>query len=237
MSSPFRPESQNAASSQWPGKDVSLDDFTEASFDDVEGEDESPHWLWCLLSVSGGNQVWVHSAAENHPDGLRFRPTGPLPAGDAGVRIFSSGTEIRLKRAGFVSNDALVLGAALSCVPTRERPAALQSRHKRRSYTDANTLDPSIPIADDSLVDQRCPRFPRDIFMRMARAGAFPARKIGKRWVARFGDVRRAFDARSNATELNAAVPKPADEPSRRDTPPDPMNSLRRKYGIKEREK
>jgi hypothetical protein len=29
-------------------------------------------------------------------------------------------------------------------------------------YVDANTLDPSIALADDTPSDQRCPRFPRD---------------------------------------------------------------------------
>jgi len=235
MSSPFRPEPQSAAPSDWPGKDVSLDDFTEGSFDDVE-EDRSPQWLWCLLSVAGGNQVWVHHQAEHHPDGLLYRAAGPLPANDAGIRVYSGATEIRLKKTGLVSSEALLLGAAPSCVAPQDLSTGLQPRSRGRSYVDSNTLDPSIPIADDALVDQRCPRFPRDIFIRMARSGKFPAQKIGKRWVARYGDVKRVFETtgtspRPRPTDSNTTAKSDAEQKDK----PDSLEPFRQKYGLKPR--
>ncbi len=52
---------------------------------------------------------------------------------------------------------------------------------------------PSSVLPDDAFVDQRSVPAPRDLYLRLARNGAFPSRKVGKRIVARWGDVRRAF--------------------------------------------
>jgi hypothetical protein len=52
---------------------------------------------------------------------------------------------------------------------------------------------PPSRLADDAIVDQRCVPAPPDLFLRLARNGAFPSRKVGKRVVAQWGDVRRAL--------------------------------------------
>jgi hypothetical protein len=48
-------------------------------------------------------------------------------------------------------------------------------------------------LSDDSIVDQRSVPAPRDLYLRLARTAAFPSRKLGKRILARWGDVRAAF--------------------------------------------
>lgn len=212
-----------------PEDTVSLADFVEVPASDDEVP-EASQWVWCCVSARYGNQVWQHSQIENHPDGLRFRAAGPLRPNDAGIRIFSGGTEIRLKKTGLVSNQALVLGAAPSCVAPQHPSTGSQPASRGRSYTDSNTLDPSIPISDDTLVDQRCPRFPRDIYVRMARSGAFPATKIGKRWVARYGDVKRAFESYGSLPRQAARL-----APAREESPAsvsDGLDGLRKIIGF-----
>jgi hypothetical protein len=49
---------------------------------------------------------------------------------------------------------------------------------------------------DDRFVDQRSGLLPKVLYLRLAREGAFPSSKIGKRVVARWGDVRVAVEAR-----------------------------------------
>lgn len=217
-----------------PEDTICLADFVEVPEDD-DAVPEAPQWVWCLLSVSGGHQVWAHSQVERHPDGLLYRAAGPLRPNDAGVRIYSGGTEIRLKKAGLVSSQALVLGAAPSCTPMQEQLAESQSRYKRRAHVDSNTLDPSIPISDDTLVDQRCPRFPRDIFVRMARSGAFPAAKIGKRWVAKYGDVKRAFEATGSSAPTRYSTRNSTRTPS--PLTPDGLDNLRQLLGFVRKDK
>jgi hypothetical protein len=51
----------------------------------------------------------------------------------------------------------------------------------------------SSALAPDTLVDQRSVPAPRDLYLRLARRGAFPSKKHGKRIVARWADVRRAL--------------------------------------------
>ena len=123
-----------------------------ASDDEVP---EASQWVWCCVSARYGNQVWQHSQIENHPDGLRFRAAGPLRPNDAGIRIFSGGTEIRLKKTGLVSNQALVLGAAPSCVAPQHPSTGSQPASRGRSYTDSNTLDPSIPDGTHIPIEER----------------------------------------------------------------------------------
>jgi hypothetical protein len=53
--------------------------------------------------------------------------------------------------------------------------------------------DDSDSLSDDTLVDQRTVRAPKDLYLRLARAGAFESQKHGRRIVARWGDVRRVL--------------------------------------------
>lgn len=55
---------------------------------------------------------------------------------------------------------------------------------------------PTGPIPEDRFVDQRDGLLPKQLYLRLAREEAFPSSKIGKRVVARWGDVRAAIEAR-----------------------------------------
>lgn len=58
---------------------------------------------------------------------------------------------------------------------------------------DADEGGTTGTLADDAVVDQRTVPAPADLFLRLARQGAFPSRKHGKRVVARWGDVKAAM--------------------------------------------
>jgi len=55
---------------------------------------------------------------------------------------------------------------------------------------------PTGPVPEDRFVDQRDGLLPKQLYLRLAREEAFPSSKIGKRVVARWGDVRAAIEAR-----------------------------------------
>lgn len=55
---------------------------------------------------------------------------------------------------------------------------------------------PAGPVPDDRFIDQRDGLVPKQLYLRLAREEAFPSSKIGKRVVARWGDVRTAIEAR-----------------------------------------
>jgi hypothetical protein len=197
MASPFQSRSSSAAPSQWPGRDVSLSDFTAESLRDDGEVDRSPHWLWCLLSTAGGNQVWVHSPVENHPDGLRYRPAGPLPAGDAGIRVYSGATEIRLRKTGLVSSEALVLGArgGDNPVPIVAQPASTAGRRRRGK---AKRYPPPDPLLPDSVVHQRMDLVPEPMFLRMAKDREFPSFREKQLVCAHWKDVEQALKLRAD---------------------------------------
>lgn len=51
------------------------------------------------------------------------------------------------------------------------------------------TVDHLAPFPHDAIVDQSCGRIRRDVYLKLARARAFPSRRVGKRVLARWGDV------------------------------------------------
>ncbi len=51
-------------------------------------------------------------------------------------------------------------------------------------------------LPDDTIVDQMNGRMPKDLYLRLAREGAFPSWKDGKRVYAMWGEVRAAFTSR-----------------------------------------
>jgi len=69
----------------------------------------------------------------------------------------------------------------------------------RESKSEACSPAPAAPVGpvpDDRFIDQRDGLVPKPLYLRLAREGAFPCSKIGKRVVARWGDVRAAIEAR-----------------------------------------
>lgn len=90
---------------------------------------------------------------------------------------------------------------------------------------------PPSPLSDEAIVDQRSVPAPRDLFLRLARNGAFPSHKVGKRVVAQWGAVRRAL---LGGPGLNKAP--------RRDVTPavsedDGLDALRERMGLASRGK
>jgi hypothetical protein len=63
---------------------------------------------------------------------------------------------------------------------------------------------PRLP--PDAYVDQRDPRVPRQVYLRLAREGAFPSAKVGKRILAKWADVEAALAARRRKTPTNQTV-------------------------------
>lgn len=76
-------------------------------------------------------------------------------------------------------------------------------------------------VSEDAVIDQRSGLVPPDLYLRLANAGVFPSRKLGKRTLARWGDVRAAL--------LPAAeMPKEPVPPPRKTSPDD----LRMRWGL-----
>lgn len=87
-----------------------------------------------------------------------------------------------------------------------------------------------VPVlSDDSIIDQRTVSAPPELYLRLARAGAFPSNKIGKRICARWGDVKEAF---LGPGVRSASVPTVT-----QGSPPDGLDGLRRQLGLAEKGK
>lgn len=85
---------------------------------------------------------------------------------------------------------------------------------------------PSSALSDDTIVDQRSVPAPRDLFLRLARNGAFPSQRVGKRVVARWGDVRRAFLSGPGLNKASLLGP------SARESGDDGLDALRAQLGL-----
>ncbi len=68
---------------------------------------------------------------------------------------------------------------------------------------------PVAPLTDDTIVDQRIAPVPKDLYLRLARSGAFPSKRIGKRICARWADVRAAFAGMTKKPKPSVAKTKP----------------------------
>ncbi len=66
--------------------------------------------------------------------------------------------------------------------------AVLGRRVRQRENTQR-----SVTASPQDYIDQRSGLVPRDLYLRLAREGSFPSRKIGKRIVARWADVEQAL--------------------------------------------
>lgn len=88
--------------------------------------------------------------------------------------------------------------------------------------------DASACLPDDAIVDQTTGRVPKDLFLRLARLGAFPSFKEGKRVYAFWGEVRRALEQRMQG-RVGENRPTPPREPA------DDLDDLRKEMGLKTR--
>jgi len=194
MSSPFTSRSTSTAPSDWPGKVVSLDDFTAESFDDVE-EDRSPHWVLVRLADAEGHGHWVHCQAENHPAGFDVQAAGP-PSNDLStLRLIPGGAGGRLGRSGTASSAALVASAA---------PEEAIRRTRGKAKPEPNPE----PLLPESAVNQRMRVVDAKLFMSMVRNGELRYRHEGQLYIARWGDYQAAFERR---LALRERAPKQGD--------------------------
>lgn len=82
---------------------------------------------------------------------------------------------------------------------------------------------PVVVPPDDAFVDQDAGLFDREVYLRLARKGAFPATTVGKKRVARWGDVKAAF--------LKKCAPITVSEPTE-DPEADLLNAIRQQAGL-----
>ena len=106
-----------------------------------------------------------------------------------------------------------------------ERVAAALDDKKR-----VGPAAPPAPPSDDAIVDQRTAPVPKDLYLRLAREGAFPSVKIGKRICARWGDVKKAFAAYDKKAKPTVAKTKPVEAN-------DGLDDLRLRVGLERKEK
>lgn len=86
------------------------------------------------------------------------------------------------------------------------------------------------PLLDEAIIDQRSGLVPKDLYLRLARGGAFPSSKIGKRILARWGDVRAAVLDGPGITKVSLQAPA-------QDNGGDGLDDLRRRLGLAEKGK
>lgn len=103
----------------------------------------------------------------------------------------------------------------------------------RRSVTqieawlsEADAESEASPLGDDAVVDQHTVPAPRDLYLRLARRGAFRSRKLGRRVLAQWGEVRRALLEGPDLRKASAADERAVDGPG------DALDGLRRHLGL-----
>jgi len=84
---------------------------------------------------------------------------------------------------------------------------------------------PATTLLDETIIDQRSGLVPKDLYLRLARAKAFPSRKRGKRILAHWGDVRVAILG-------GPGITKTSPTPTEKDDHGDGLDDLRRQLGL-----
>ena len=98
------------------------------------------------------------------------------------------------------------------------QPEASDRRSKESPSSSSTRLSP------DAFVDQRSGLVERRMYLRLAREKAFPSKKVGKRVVARWGDVQAA---------LSPAPASPAPRPPNDNQACDPeLDEIRARVGL-----
>lgn len=112
----------------------------------------------------------------------------------------------------------------------RELLSAIDRRLLGEAVPTESPKRPEPVVNDDTVVDQRSVPAPRDLYLRLARAGAFPSNKVGKRICARWGDVRAAL--------LGGPGVRKAPDASGNDAPQaDGLDDLRHQLGLAKKDR
>ncbi len=139
--------------------------------------------------------------------------------------------------AGAARGEAVEGGPPLASASRFENAVAVLEATARGLGTTiaadlARTLGPRLreimrPVQvppDDAYVDQDAGLFDRDTYLKLARSGAIPNKKVGHKRVARWADVKAAF---VNADEAITTV-EPTDDPEA-----DLLDEIRQRAGLK----
>jgi hypothetical protein len=112
-----------------------------------------------------------------------------------------------------------ILGALRS---VREQLAAIEHHLLGQAHPADEPNELPVALIDDSVVDQNSVPAPRALYLRLARERRFPSNKIGKKVLARWGDVRTAF----------LTGPGPKNASSVQESPADGLDALRLQLGL-----
>lgn len=93
-------------------------------------------------------------------------------------------------------------GTRVAAAPEQDLSAAADET-RRKAQTKGRERE---AIHDDAFVDQRSGLVPKDVFLRLHRTGALATHKIGRRILARWGDVKAALAAESELRHAIAPV-------------------------------
>ena len=122
----------------------------------------------------------------------------------------------------YIERQASVLRHALAALAARALDDEARLLPPRPGPTKRRSrAQPPLNLSDDAYIDQRSGLVDQDLYLRLYRAGAFPAKRVGKRIVARWGDVRAVL-----AGDLRAAPIQ---------GPQDALDDLRRELGLAQR--
>lgn len=166
----------------------------------------------------GGGPVVLPGVDNPHIPNHVVAPAPPDPGSQPRARF-----EARVLRNGKVELPLELLSPVMSLLGSwwREQPGLVPP-----GPSSPRSLGSSVvPLTDDTIVDQRIAPVPRDLYLRLARSGAFPSKRIGKRIVAKWADVRAAFEGTPRAHEQPDGKGNPA-------SPDDGLDDLRREIGL-----
>ncbi len=138
--------------------------------------------------------------------------------------------EVCEEEAEVLTLDARAKSLFARLATLKARALELGVHHPERS--DLRSSSPSRPpkakggegpLSPETYVDQRSGLVEKTLFLRLARQKAFPSKKVGKRVVARWGDVQAA---------LCPAPPSPAPPPNdNQDCDPE-LDEIRARVGL-----
>jgi hypothetical protein len=207
--------------------DVTLDDPLPEGLN--KEDDGRPHWLWVRVPSEGVPEgLTVQSAPAPKPGSPGVLERGgrvPMAAPPDPTVVRQEARRLLETEVGLLKH--LVQLAGMTASPDRNRQDRRldpQKDEPKAASVTGPTSPPEWP--DDTIVDQKTVRGPKELYLRLAREGAFPSRKIGKRICARWGDVKAAFAPKPGIAK--APAPAPAESPPTDDG----LDDLRQNLGF-----
>ena len=184
--------SRSSTTPAYQDDDVGLDDDVDPVCEEV-GLDVAVHDLRGADAEKPWPEwFWVRVQAEQVPIGTRG---GCSAVGPARVCI---------------EPDAHLVASAANAILRAVTPVAELLASRVTVPVPSQSKPPAEPgpstsgLSDDAYVDQRSELLDRQTFLRMARRGAFPSKKVGKRVLARWGDIKAALQPKTERVMPNS---------------------------------